>query len=139
MDLCGTHIAPIGGADAAVVGFNGDCPRGNDVAVQLDIRIRCLCCRVNRDGGIGGILIGMNCTTKLLPCKISLTEPYPAARVGDLHILHDETALCRALHVDDRRALCPQAARPADGIRLDVHITARDRKIGQNESDGRPA
>ena len=139
MDLCGTHIAPIGGADAAVGGFNGDCPWGNDVAVQLDIRIRCLCCRVNRDGGIGGILIGMNCTAKLLPCEISLTEPYPAARVGDLHILHDETALCRAPDINDGCALCGQAARPADGIRLDVHIAARDRKIGQNESDGCPA
>ena len=81
----------------------------------------------------------MNCTAKLLPCEISLTEPYPAARVGDLHILHDETALCRAPDINDGCALCGQAARPADGIRLDVHIAARDRKIGQNESDGCPA
>ena len=81
----------------------------------------------------------MNCSAKLLPCKISLTETYPAARVGDLDILHDEAALRRTLHVDDGRALCRQAARSADGIRLKVHIAARDGKIGQNESDGRTA
>ena len=81
----------------------------------------------------------MNCTAKLLPCKISLTEPYPAARVGDLHILYDETSLCCAPDINDGCALCREVADPLHLLCLDVHITARDRKIGQNESDGRPA
>ena len=139
LDVGATHIAPFGGANAAAVRLNGDRPRGNDVAVQFDIRICRSRRRVNRDGGVGGIRIGVNYTAKLFPCEIRLAETYPAARVGDLHILHDESALRRTLHVDDGRALCRQAARSADGIRLEVHIAARDGKIGQNESDGRAA
>ena len=139
LDVGATHIAPFGGANAAAVRLNGNRPRGNDVAVQFDIRICRSRRRVNRDGGVGGIRLGVNFTAKLILLEIRLTETYPAARVGDLDILHDETALRRTLHVDDGRALCRQAARSADGIRLEVHIAARDGKIGQNESDGRTA
>ena len=104
--------------------------------MQLDVRIRRPCRRFDRNGGIGGVLIRPDVPFEFIRREICLTETHPAARIGDLYVLHNETAICRGVHLDFRRPLCRETARSADGIRLDVDIAARDRKVGQDDPDG---